>query len=105
MACYAKGTGSKEGIQFKKSVSYLANKAPLGKKIVKVIITKGDGFYATNYTLYAGTSENPDTVIEGTSNSTSTTYDLSAGNYTYFKIADTSTYAGYLDSIVIKYAE
>lgn len=105
VACYAKGTGSKEGIQFKKSVSYLANKAPLGKKIVKVIITKGDGFYATNYTLYAGTAENPETVIEGTSNSTSTTYDLSAGNYTYFKLADTSTYAGYLDSIVIKYAE
>ena len=105
LACYAKGTGAKEGLQFKKSAGYLANKTPLGKKIAKIVITKGDGFYATNYTLTAGTAENPETVIEGTSDATSTTYDLSAGNYTYFKLANTSTYAGYLDSIVIKYTE
>ena len=105
LACYNKGTGNKQGLQFKKEVGYLANKTPLGKKIAKIVITKGEGFYATNYVLTAGTAENPETVIAGTSDSTSTTYDLSAGNYTYFKLANTSTYAGYLDTVVIKYAE
>ena len=105
LACYAKGTGAKEGLQFKKQVGYLANKTPLGKKIAKIVITKGDGFYATNYELKAGSDENPETVITGTSDSTSTTYDLSGGNYTYFKLSNTSTYAGYLDSVVIKYTE
>ena len=105
LACYNKGTGAKQGLQFKKEIGYLVNKTPMGSKITKIVITKGDGFYATNYTLYAGSAENPETVITGTSDATSTTYDLSGGNYTYFKLANTSTYAGYLDSVVIKYAE
>ena len=94
------------GVQFKKSVGYIANTEALGSKITQIVISRTSGtFYASNYVLTVGTAENPETVITGTSTDTSTTYDLSSGNYTFFKLANTSTYAGYLDSIVIKYAE
>jgi len=36
LACFNKGTGNKQGLQFKKEVGYLANKTPLGKKIAKI---------------------------------------------------------------------
>ena len=94
------------GVQFKKGVGFIANTEALGSKITEIVISRTSGaFYASNYVLTVGTAENPETVIEGKSTDTSTTYDLSSGNYTFFKIQNTSNYAGYLDSIVIKYAE
>ena len=94
------------GVQFKKEIGYIANTEALGSKITEIVISRTSGkFYADNYVLTAGTAENPETVITGTSTDTSTTFDLSSGNYTFIKLANTSGYAGYLDSIVIKYTE
>ncbi|MBO7118281.1 MAG: Ig-like domain-containing protein [Bacteroidales bacterium] len=105
VACYEKGTDNKQGMQFKKEVGYIANKTAISGKITRIVITRQTSFYASNYVLTVGDAENPETVITGKSDSTSTTYDLSSGNYTFFKLQNTSGYAGYLDSIVIKYAE
>ena len=94
------------GVQFKKGVGYIANASAIGSKITQIVISRTSGtFYASNYVVTVGSAENPETEITGTSDTSSTTYDLSSGNYTYFKIQNTSNYAGYLDSIVIKYAE
>lgn len=105
------------GIQFKKSAGYITNKTAISKGI-KTITLKGKDtkdIYPSNLTLYVGTAENPSEItIEGVcdcevdpesgkaaNKGASVTYDLSGGNYTYFKVADTSTYAVYLSSIEI----
>lgn len=91
------------GIQIKKEGGYLANKTAVGKiKTVKVTVTSGKTYYPDNLKLYAGTAEKPEgTAISGTSDDTSTTFDLSGGNYTYFNFKNTSKYAVYLGKIEI----
>ena len=96
------------GIQLKGMAnenSYIANKTALRKiSSIKVTCTSGKKYYPTNTVLYAGTSEKPmDNAITGTSDSTSTTFDLSGGNYTYFTIANTSTYGVYFSKIEITF--
>lgn len=95
------------GIQFKKSVNaYIYNAEALGSKITEIVISRdSDTFHPENFEIKVGSSEQPDTVVEGKVSGNTQTFDLSSGNYTYFKITNTSTYTGYLDSIVIKYAE
>lgn len=96
-------------IQFKKSVdAYIANKDDMGK-IRSIELTKADSqsFYATNYKLYAGTAEKPGEVeiAASSSSNTNVVFDLSKGNYTYFKVVNATTYTAYVGSIVIKLAE
>ena len=92
------------GIQLKGKVdSYVANKTALKKiKTIKITCTEGKTYYPTNTVLYAGTSEKPSTdAITGTSDDTSTTFDLSGGNYTYFTLKNTSNYGVYFGKIEI----
>lgn len=97
VTCYytnvMKSSGSQ--IQMKKNGSYIANKTELAK-IDSIII---DG--TTSLTVYAGTSAKP--------SSTSITrngkkYDLSGGEYSYFKIINNSNNAVYADEISIYYS-
>ncbi len=91
------------GIQIKKETGYIANKTPF-KKITKVVLVWKKNFYPENIKVYAGTEAKPSaTVIEGTTDSDSmtATFDFSGGSYTYFNIANTSTYATYLESVTI----
>ena len=94
------------GIQFKKDGSYLANKDSFGE--IKTITITGHAsktFYNGNLKVYAGTSEKPGEV-EITSTYTEgnnfATYDLSNGNFTYFKIINASSYAVYLEKIEVE---
>ncbi len=91
------------GIQFKRGGGYLANKTALKKiKTIKVTVTDGKTYYPDNLKLYAGTAEKPEgTALTGTSDATSTTFDLSGGDYTYFTITNPSNYAVYLGKIEI----
>ena len=92
------------GIQLKGKVdSYVANKTALKKiKTIKITCTEGKTYYPTNTVLYAGTSEKPSTdAITGTSDDTSTTFDLSGGSYTYFTLKNTSNYGVYFGKIEI----
>ena len=99
-------TGGK--IQMKGNVnSFFANRSSFGKILsVKVTCQEGKDWYPTNLKMYAGTAELPDaTEIEGTSDAEAKTgtYDLSAGNYQYFTLKNTSKYAVYLQEIEITY--
>ncbi len=95
------------GIQLKGKIdpdSYLANKTALKKiKTIKVTVDASQTkYYPDNVTLYAGTSGKPTTnAIKGTSDDTSTTFDLSGGNYSYFTLTNTSNYAVYFGKIEI----
>ncbi len=95
------------GIQIKKESGYLANKTALKKiKTIKVTVTDGKPYYPDNLKLYAGTAEKPEgTALTGTSDATSTTFDLSGGDYTYFNFKNTSGYAVYLGKIEITCGE
>lgn len=94
-------------VQMKKEGSYIINKSDNGKiASIKVTCHPDKSFYPTNLVLYAGTASNPsETVITPTSDDTSSTYDLSTGDYTYFKLTNTSGYAVYLEKVEIQYAE
>ena len=73
---------------------------------IKVTCASGKGWYPTNLVLYAGAAARPgDTVIAATSDETSSTYDLSGGEYKFFTLKNTSGYAVYLEKIEITYAE
>ncbi len=91
------------GIQFKKGGSYIANKTAVKKiKTIKVTCTEGKKYFPENVSLYAGSEAKPEgTAITGTSDDTSTTFDLSSGNYTYFTIKNASNFAVYLGKIEI----
>lgn len=99
-----------DGIQFKKQVSYVANKEALGKKIVSIELVGNSGkkWYPENLKIYAGTTAKPTageiTPISDTANR-KLTYDLSGGAYTFFSLNNVSGYAVYLDSVTIIYEE
>ena len=91
------------GIQMKKGGSYIANKSAING-IVSIKVTGADGktYNPDNISLYAGTSAKPEgDAITGTSDATSTTFDLSSGNYTYFTLKNASSFAVYLSKIEI----
>lgn len=96
-----------DGIQFKKNAGYIYNKTATSKKIksIKVVGSATKTFYNGNLSLYAGSAANPETKIESTAGTNEDVFDLSAGDYTYFKIAETSNHAVYLEKIVITLAD
>lgn len=89
------------GIQMKKT-GYLKTHTDFEKKIqsVKLTVTNGKTWYPTNLTLTCGSA-----TIEPASDETSSTYDLSGGNYKGFNLANTSNYAVYIGKIEITFAE
>lgn len=91
------------GIQMKKEVSYIANKTAC-KKISKITLVAFEGktWYPGNLKVYAGSAEKPETEVFATGEDC-LVYDLSAMDCSYFKIANTSGYAVYLDSITVEY--
>ncbi len=91
------------GIQMKKEGSYIANKSAF-KRITKIKVTGVDGrkYYPDNVSLYVGNSAKPEgSVVVGSSDDVSTTFDLSSGNYTFFTIKNASTYAVYFSKIEV----
>ena len=94
-----------DGIQMKKGGSYLyINDAiAAGIKTIKINKSATKTWYKDNIKVYAGTAANPETEIElKSADDNGSVYDLSGGNYTYFKIANPSNYAVYMGSIVIE---
>lgn len=91
------------GIQMKKEVSYIANKTAC-KKISKITLVAFEGktWHPGNLKVYAGSAEKPETEVAATDKDC-LEYDLSAMDCSYFKIANTSGYAVYLDSITVEY--
>lgn len=91
------------GIQIRKEGGYISNHTAFESiKTIKVTCHPDKSWYPSNLVLYAGTAENPsETVITATSDDNTSTFDLSAGNYTHFKLANTSTYAVYLEKVEI----
>ncbi|MDO5442478.1 MAG: BACON domain-containing carbohydrate-binding protein [Bacteroidia bacterium] len=91
------------GIQLKKEVSYIANKTAC-KKIKKITLVAFEGktWYPGNLKVYAGSEAKPETEISAVGEDC-LVYDLSDNDCSYFKIANTSGYAVYLDSITIEY--
>lgn len=94
----------------------IANMNSLGRIVKVVIRTKNENQYTPNHTLYAGTEACPSqTVVEAetvTETDTVTpdrvsiytqTYDLTGGNYTYFKMHNDKAGVAYVDSIEITY--
>ena len=89
----------------KKSGSYVANKSSLGQ-IKKIVLKWNKNFYPENLALTAGAAELPsDDALAYTKNDTemTATFDLSAKSPAYFKLANPSSYASYLDYIEITY--
>lgn len=91
------------GIQIRKEGGYISNHTAFESiKTIKVTCHPDKSWYPSNLVLYAGTAENPsETVITAKSDDNTSTFDLSAGNYTHFKLANTSTYAVYLEKVEI----
>lgn len=91
------------GIQIRKEGGYISNHTAFESiKTIKVTCHPDKSWYPSNLVLYAGTAENPsETVITAESDDNTSTFDLSAGNYTHFKLANTSTYAVYLEKVEI----
>jgi len=91
------------GVQFKKAESYIANKTAC-KKIKKITLVSKTGkqWYPGNLHVYAGSSEKPETEISAVGEDC-LVYDFSGKDCSYFKIANTSGYAVYLESITIEY--
>ena len=93
------------GIQLKKDGSYVANKVAF-KKIVSIKVTCNPEktYYPENVSLYVGTSAKPTgEKVTGTSDKTSTTFDLSKENCTFYQIKNDSGYAVYFSKIEITY--
>lgn len=91
------------GIQLKKEASYIANKTALGKiKKVTLVCAEGKTWYPGNLSFYAGSTEKPETEVEAV-DSDCLVYDLSGKDCSFFKIANTSGYAVYLESITVEY--
>lgn len=92
-------------IQMKKSGSYVANKSSLGQ-IKKIVLKWNKNFYPENLALTDGAAELPSgDALTYTKNDTemTATFDLSAKSPAYFKLANPSSYASYLDYIEITY--
>lgn len=93
------------GIQMKKAESYIANKTAF-KKIKKVTLvgSKSKTWYPGNLQMFGGSAEKPETEIKA-ADENCLVYDFSASNCTYFKLANTSNYAVYLESITVEYEQ
>lgn len=93
------------GIQLQgKKTSYIANKTALPAiKTITVTTFEGKTWHKDNLVLYAGTAEKPEAtaITISSDDATGSVYDLSAGNYTYFKLVNTSDYGVYCASISI----
>lgn len=91
------------GIQMKREAAYIANKTAC-KKISKITLVAFEGktWYPGNLKVYAGSAEKPEKEVAATGKDC-LVYDLSAMDCSYFKIANTSGYAVYLDSITVEY--
>ncbi|MDE6139969.1 MAG: hypothetical protein K2F95_03345 [Alistipes sp.] len=98
-----------------KKMGIIANMNSLGQ-IVKIVIRTKNESNAPNHTLFVGTECCPSqTSIEATTESMQDTinpdkvtiyvqtYDLSQGNYTFFKMHNNNTGVAYVDSIEITY--
>ena len=91
------------GIQLKKEISYIANKTALGKiEKITLVCAEGKTWYPSNLNVFAGSEEKPETAISATGEDC-LVYDFSDKDCSYFKIANVSGYAVYLDSITIEY--
>lgn len=95
------------GIQIKKETGYIAS-ATDNDKIATLKLTWEKNFYPENLTVTVGSAAD---ALEAAptpasdADAMSVSFDLSAGDYKFFKIANTSTYATYLKKIEITYAE
>lgn len=91
------------GIQLKKGGSYIANKSAMKKILsIKVTCNPEKKYYPDNVSLYVGTSAKPEgSKVTGVSDETSTTFDLSKQNCTFFNIKNESNYAVYFSKIEI----
>lgn len=86
-------------IQFKKLVGYIRNTVAInGLRSIEVVLTSGKNFEGT---LSSGTSENELTHTQTVN--ASGTYYIESGDK-YFKLEDSSGYAGYLDSITVNFS-
>lgn len=87
-------------LQFKASVGTFANLSPFPSAVKTVVVTL---FRTGTVTVYGGnTASTATNVVTGTQTDLVVTYDFSANDYTYFKIANTSTAAVYINSIEIQ---
>lgn len=95
-----------DGIQMKREGSYIYNKTAV-KAISSIKLNKSETkkWYKDNVTVYAGSSSNPSTEIalSSSDDESGSVYDLSSGDYTYFKIVNKSVYAVYMSSIEVIY--
>lgn len=89
----------------------LGNTTSLGK-ILRIVVTTKNTKYEPSYSLYVGDTQYPlgnkqDRTITSTTDGGMTTYvetyDLSAGNYSYFSMKNNTTGATYFESIEIVY--
>ena len=93
-----------DGIQFKKSESYLANKTACGKiKKITLVPSATKTWYPGNLKVYAGDSEKPEEIEIAASDENCLVYDLSNKDYKFFRIAETSGHAVYVESITVEY--
>ena len=92
------------GIQFKKEVGYIINKAAFSKKIKKVTCVPftGKTWYKDNISVLGGSAADALEAVSATDDE-NLVYDFSGKNCTFFKIADASGYAFYLESITIEF--
>ncbi len=83
-------------IQFKASGSYMYNTVETSMSAIDITLA---GSY-NNFTVYAGTSQQPTTEVTGTTSGSVVTYVLPEGT-TYIMISNASTYTSYADQINI----
>ena len=90
-----------------RDAGYITNVVGTKKiKTIKITCATGKTWYPSNLVLYAGAAANPsETVIKPTSDETTSTYDLSGGDYKFFTLKNPSDYTVYLDKIEITYAQ
>ena len=95
------------GVQVKKETGYIANKTDNGKiKSIKLTWNPEKSFYPTNIQLSVGASADAVSTVaeqQADDSAKTVTYDLSSGNYNFFKISNTSTYAVYFSKVEIVY--
>lgn len=98
-----------------KKMGIIANMNSLGQ-IVKIVIRTKNESYEPNHTLFVGTeccpsqtaaeavtTSSPDTINPDKVTIYEQTYDLSQGNYTFFKMHNNNAGVAYVDSIEITY--
>lgn len=92
------------GIQFKKEVGYIVNKAAFSKKIKKVTCVPFEGktWYKDNISVLGGSAADALEAVSA-SDDQNLVYDFSGKNCTFLKIANASGYAYYLESITIEF--